>query len=118
MNTTNKGPWLVPAWTEASPRLPEHGEPYLLPTKFAMSIIEPVPDMFWNADDTDQSHDSIQDIVATAWSSDEAHHGTVLTIQRAVSLADIKVRVVEEGGNSVTYELVQEDSTTPQGGPL
>lgn len=192
MNTTNKGPWLVPAWTEASPRLPEPGEPHLLPTGMSATVqsfesliaqysglsdeqikaarlgwnlrsneawqlrvrafflarairqtlgenahladgdnctllplklalaqintpaaIEPEPDMFWNADDTEQSHDSVQDLVATAWSNDEAQHGTVLTIQRAVSLADIKVRVVEEeGGNSVTYELVQEDTTT------
>lgn len=112
MNTTNKGPWPMPAWTNESPRLPEHGEPWLLPPKLSASTIEPVPDMFWNADDTEQSHDSIQDLVATAWSNDQAHHGTVLTIQHAVSLADIKVRVVEEeGGNSVTYEQVTEDTT-------
>jgi hypothetical protein len=55
---------------------------------------EPKPDMFWNDADPERSRGSIFQIVDDAFGDGSVSFGDVMTIQRAIRLPNVQVRVV------------------------
>lgn len=75
---------------------------------------EPVPDMFWNDGNPHEvASSSIFALVDEEWANGVVVIGDTLTIQQAVSLPTIKVRVVKGSEPyTVDYEVVEETETT------
>ncbi len=77
-----------------------------------MANVKTAPDMFWNSPNTWERAESIFELVDRAWAYGNAEIGDTLTIQRAVRLEDIQVRVIKDPDSPylVNYEVVQAET--------
>lgn len=51
------------------------------------------PDMFWNHDDPEQSHSSVNDVVVSAYENGFLEVGDEIEIQQAITMENIKVKI-------------------------
>lgn len=66
-------------------------------------------DMFWNDDDPEQCGQSIHEIIDREYGDGSVNIGDVMTIQRAVSLPKVDVRLVaaKDAGDDWDYEIIE-----------
>jgi hypothetical protein len=76
---------------------------------------EVVPDMFWNSDDADQPHDSIECLLNDQICQHDIEVGAVFTIWRAKKLPALTIRVtaIDSEECEAEYEVI-EQAQTPQ----
>jgi hypothetical protein len=76
---------------------------------------EVVPDMFWNSDDADQPHDSIECFLNDQICQHDIEVGAVFTIWRAKKLPALTIRVtaIDSEECEAEYEVI-EQAQTPQ----
>ena len=78
-------------------------------------VAEDAPDMFWDAEDPDRPHDSIHDVVVSAFENGR-NVGDVVEVQQAIRLQNIKVRIIAdpEDDEEISYEPVSAAPTQQQ----
>lgn len=65
-------------------------------------------DMFWDHDDAERCHGSIDEILNDTWNNGSLEVGAEFTVQKAIRLPNIKVRVtaIDEESGDVAYEQI------------
>lgn len=72
------------------------------------------PDMFWNDADPEMASSSIYDVVNDAFNDGTVNAGDVMTIQQAVRMENIQVKLIQDPENpddSIEYEVVTSTAT-------
>ena len=79
---------------------------------YEATLVQHEPTMFWNDADPEKSHDSIFEIVDEAWGEGSAGFMDTMTIQQAVRLPNITVRVISdpEDPEYPSYEVITEST--------
>jgi hypothetical protein len=79
-------------------------------------VAVPVPDMFWNHDDADKLYSSISEFLNDEMcSGTELAIGDIRTVQRAVRLPNIDIRItsVNDDECDADYEIVEAQGAKP-----
>jgi hypothetical protein len=82
----------------------------------AQQVAAPVPDMFWNHDDADKLYSSISEFLNDEMcSGTELAIGDIRTVQRAVRLPNIDIRItsVNDDECDADYEIVEAQGAKP-----
>lgn len=82
----------------------------------AQQIAVPVPDMFWNHDDADKLYSSISEFLNDEMcSGTELAIGDIRTVQRAVRLPNIDIRItsVNDDECDADYKIVEAQGAKP-----
>ena len=68
-------------------------------------------DMFWNHDDAERSHDSLDELLNDELCNGTLEVGAVFTIQRAISLPNIKILVtaIDDNECEAQYEVIADE---------
>lgn len=75
------------------------------------------PNLFWNHDDPEIGETSIHDVIDREWNGGCLKHGDVMEIQQAVSLPNIKVRLIpsaEHGEDYFDFEIIDDAARAAQ----
>ena len=67
-----------------------------------------LPDMVWDHDDAERCHGSIDEILNDTWNNGSLEIGAEFTVQQAIRLPNIKVRVtaIDEENGEIAYEEI------------
>lgn len=77
------------------------------------AVLQPKPNQFWNNDDPDRCHSSIHGALEREWLDGLLEIGVEMTIQQALRLPNIKVRVIADpkDPDGFDYEEVNDPKT-------
>lgn len=85
------------------------------PAAVAQPVTVTVGRLFWDAADNERGHDSIEELLSYLWEGSGIEDGAVVTVQRALKLPDLQVRVhvpasYPDGDTEITWSAITPDT--------